>query len=142
MLFFGIDWSEDHHNLCILNEAGARISEIEFKHSVAGFAQIEAERQVESAKVAVEAAQIAYDRAVQLLKNKAGDLGSSLRFSLAQMPCFSLWKNTAARDDGYVTGLEPGEHTLRIVVRDDADERSNGRTVQIQAAVVYGKEIQ
>jgi transposase len=44
MLFFGIDWSEDHHNLCILNEAGARISEIEFKHSVAGFAQIEAER--------------------------------------------------------------------------------------------------
>lgn len=35
-------------------------------------AQIEAERQVESAKVNLEAAKIAYDRAVQLLKNKAG----------------------------------------------------------------------
>ena len=35
-------------------------------------AQIEAERQVESAKIAVEAAGLAYDRAVQLLKNKAG----------------------------------------------------------------------
>ncbi|MCA9124115.1 MAG: efflux RND transporter periplasmic adaptor subunit [Planctomycetaceae bacterium] len=34
--------------------------------------QIEAERQIESAKIGVEAAQIAYDRAVQLLKNKAG----------------------------------------------------------------------
>jgi transposase len=44
MLYFGIDWSEDHHNLCILNQAGARVSEIEFKHTVAGFARIEAER--------------------------------------------------------------------------------------------------
>ena len=35
-------------------------------------AQIESERQVESAKVAVQAAEIAYDRAVQLLKTKAG----------------------------------------------------------------------
>lgn len=34
--------------------------------------QIEAERQIVSAKVTVEAAQIAYDRAVQLLENKAG----------------------------------------------------------------------
>ena len=35
-------------------------------------AQIEAERQVHSTKVAVEAAEIAYNRAVQLLKYKAG----------------------------------------------------------------------
>jgi len=35
-------------------------------------AKIEGERQVESAKVQVEAAQIEYDRAVQLVKNKAG----------------------------------------------------------------------
>ncbi|MEO8495415.1 MAG: efflux RND transporter periplasmic adaptor subunit, partial [Planctomycetota bacterium] len=34
--------------------------------------QIEAARQIESAKITVEAAQIAYDRAVQLLKDKAG----------------------------------------------------------------------
>ncbi|MCG6923658.1 MAG: ADP-ribosylglycohydrolase family protein [Acidobacteria bacterium] len=51
-------------------------------------------------------------------------------------------ERTHDNDYWHVTGLEAGEHTLRIVVREDADERSNGRTVQIQAAVVYGKEIQ
>ena len=35
-------------------------------------AQIEAERQIESARVSVEAARIAYDRATQLLSIKAG----------------------------------------------------------------------
>jgi transposase len=44
MLYFGIDWSQDHHNLCILNEAGARVSHLQFEHSPTGFAQIEAER--------------------------------------------------------------------------------------------------
>ena len=44
MLYFGIDWSQDHHNLCILNEAGARVSVLQFEHSPTGFAQIEAER--------------------------------------------------------------------------------------------------
>lgn len=42
-----------------------------------------------------------------LLKNRDGSLGSSLHFSLRQMPCFTLWKNTAASEDGYVAGLEP-----------------------------------
>ena len=27
---------------------------------------------------------------------------------LEELPCFTLWKNTAAEADGYVTGLEPG----------------------------------
>lgn len=44
MLYFGIDWSSEHHNLCILNEAGARVSQIEFAHSPMGFARIETER--------------------------------------------------------------------------------------------------
>ena len=42
-----------------------------------------------------------------LLKNRAGNAGSSLRFNLDELPCFTLWKNTAAREDGYVTGIEP-----------------------------------
>ena len=42
-----------------------------------------------------------------LLRNREGSLGSTLRFSLKQLPCFTLWKNTAALEDGYVTGLEP-----------------------------------
>ncbi len=45
MFYFGIDWSQDHHNLCICNESGARISELSFPQSVAGFQRCEAERQ-------------------------------------------------------------------------------------------------
>jgi hypothetical protein len=43
-----------------------------------------------------------------LLHNAVGDRGVSLRFSTVQLPCFTLWKNSPAREDGYVTGLEPG----------------------------------
>jgi galactose mutarotase-like enzyme len=32
---------------------------------------------------------------------------AALRFRLSQLPFFTLWKNTAAESDGYVTGLEP-----------------------------------
>jgi hypothetical protein len=34
MFYFGIDWSEEHHNLCIMNEAGGRVSQIELKHTL------------------------------------------------------------------------------------------------------------
>ncbi len=43
-----------------------------------------------------------------LLQNAAGALGVSVHFNLAQLPFFTLWKNTASMRDGYVTGLEPG----------------------------------
>ncbi|MDQ8183509.1 aldose 1-epimerase family protein [Pelagicoccus sp. SDUM812005] len=42
-----------------------------------------------------------------MLRNAAGDQASLLRYSLKDFPCFTLWKNTAGLDDGYVTGLEP-----------------------------------
>jgi hypothetical protein len=35
MFKFGIDWSENHHNLCIRNDKGAIVSQIEFKHTAA-----------------------------------------------------------------------------------------------------------
>ena len=44
---------------------------------------------------------------MNLLRNAAGDRASLLRYSLKDLPCFTLWKNTAGRADGYVTGLEP-----------------------------------
>ena len=47
-------------------------------------------------------------RTVAMLRNKAGDKGVALRYPLAQLPCFTLWKNTAGLREGYVTGLEPG----------------------------------
>jgi hypothetical protein len=43
-----------------------------------------------------------------LLHNAAADRGASMTFAASQFPCFTLWKNTAALADGYVTGLEPG----------------------------------
>lgn len=43
-----------------------------------------------------------------MLRNAAGTRGVSLRFSVEQLPCFTLWKSTAALEDGYVVGLEPG----------------------------------
>ncbi len=42
-----------------------------------------------------------------LLKSGAGNLGASLGFDRTQLPCFILWKNTAALADGYVAGIEP-----------------------------------
>jgi hypothetical protein len=36
-----------------------------------------------------------------------------------------------------IHGLKAGEHTLRLVMRDDADPRSNGRKLTIGGAVVY-----
>ena len=47
-------------------------------------------------------------RATVLLHNAAGDRGASIRWSTAQLPRLTVWKNTAAVEDGYVTGLEPG----------------------------------
>ena len=57
------------------------------------------------------------------VRNAAGDAALSLRFLLAELPCFTLWKNTAAEADGYVTGLEPGTNfpNLRCF------ERTHGR---------------
>jgi len=43
-----------------------------------------------------------------LLKNAHATRGVMLRFNNEQLPCFSVWKNTTATEDGYVTGLEPG----------------------------------
>ncbi|EAQ82150.1 aldose 1-epimerase family protein [Blastopirellula marina] len=54
-----------------------------------------------------ECAADAEGRAPTMLKNAAGDRGVSVTFDTRQLPCFSLWKNTAAAADGYVTGLEP-----------------------------------
>lgn len=43
-----------------------------------------------------------------VLKNAAGDRAASLRWSAEQLPYLTVWKNTTSREDGYVTGLEPG----------------------------------
>jgi hypothetical protein len=43
-----------------------------------------------------------------MLKNAHATRGVSVVYNTRQLPCFSIWKDTAAEADGYVTGLEPG----------------------------------
>jgi hypothetical protein len=42
------------------------------------------------------------------LCNKAGTKAASMTYALKELPYLTLWKNTSAEADGYVTGLEPG----------------------------------
>jgi hypothetical protein len=72
-------------------------------------------------------------RTEALLRNSNGELGVSLRFSLGELPCMTLWKNTAAREDGYVTGLEPGTNYPNL----RATERQHGRVVVLGGGEAY-----
>jgi hypothetical protein len=47
-------------------------------------------------------------------------------------------ERTFDNDYFHVTGLKDGRHTLRLVVRGDADRRSAGKKVAIERAIVYG----
>lgn len=42
-----------------------------------------------------------------MLQNAAGDRATSIRWAIAELPYLTIWKNMAAVEDGYVTGLEP-----------------------------------
>lgn len=43
-----------------------------------------------------------------MLVNRSLDRAVSHVFSAKFLPFFTFWKNTAAEEDGYVVGLEPG----------------------------------
>lgn len=43
-----------------------------------------------------------------MLHNAAADQAVTMRYDITQLPYFTLWKNTTALEEGYVTGLEPG----------------------------------
>lgn len=45
-----------------------------------------------------------------LLRNAHGTRGALLRYNVQQLPCLTIWKNTTASEDGYVTGIEPGSN--------------------------------
>jgi hypothetical protein len=46
-------------------------------------------------------------RSIAMLRNAAADRAASISFSIEQLTYLTIWKNTAAIEDGYVTGLEP-----------------------------------
>jgi hypothetical protein len=47
-------------------------------------------------------------------------------------------ERTHDNDYWHATGLAPGKHTVRIVVRADRGPRSSGGTIALQRAIVYG----
>jgi Domain of unknown function (DUF4432) len=58
-----------------------------------------------------------------VLVNAANDKAVALRFNRQELPCFTVWKNTAALEDGYVTGLEPATNYPNL----KTFEREKGR---------------
>lgn len=44
-VYIGIDWSQDKHDVCFVNEAGAAIARVVLAHSPEGFARLETHRQ-------------------------------------------------------------------------------------------------
>jgi len=68
-----------------------------------------------------------------LLRNRAGDKGVAVRFNVRQLPCFTQWKNTVGRGDGYVTGLEPGTNFPNA----KPFERGHGRVVTLKPGGCY-----
>ncbi|MBY0521749.1 MAG: DUF4432 family protein [Gemmataceae bacterium] len=46
-------------------------------------------------------------KTLALLYNSTGERGVALRWNRNELPCFTVWKNTGAVEDGYVTGIEP-----------------------------------
>lgn len=48
-----------------------------------------------------------HGQTLALLIGPKADKAVAVRFGVAELPCFTVWKNTQAIEDGYVTGLEP-----------------------------------
>jgi hypothetical protein len=43
-----------------------------------------------------------------LVRGLTGEQAIRLRFNKQELPCFTVWRNTPAEQDGYVLGIEPG----------------------------------
>lgn len=90
-----------------------------------------------------------------LITDSGGEQGLAVRFDTRTLPYFNLWKNTAAVEDGYVTGLEPAtgfpnqrtfeESQGRVLVMAGGESRSfrlhlepivhSGRIQEVQQAI-------
>lgn len=66
-------------------------------------------------------------RTMLMLQNAAASRAASISLAVPQLPYVSLWKSTAALEEGYVTGIEPGTsfpNTRRV-------EREAGRVPKL-----------
>ena len=74
---------------------------------------------------------------VVVLTNRNEDKAISLSYSVKELPCFTLWKNTSSLEDGYVTGLEPGTSFPNV----KPFERKHGRIVVLKPGEKYRSTI-
>lgn len=68
------------------------------------------------------------NRTAALLQSPDGSNGVAVRFGLDDLPCFTVWKNTGAETEGYVTGLEPAT----CFPNSKEFERQNGRLREVK----------
>lgn len=76
-------------------------------------------------------------KTVIALTNRDRDRAISMSYAVSELPCLTLWKNTASKTDGYVTGLEPGTNfpnRRRI-------ERAHGRVPKLAPGASYSATI-
>lgn len=73
-----------------------------------------------------------------LLRTQTGDKGVALRFSTAQLPCFTVWKCSRGPNQGYVTGLEPATN----FPNPRPFERRHGRFVELPPGASHVAEVE
>ena len=47
-------------------------------------------------------------RTLAMLRNRNGNVAASIAWSVKEVPYLTVWKMTTAKENGYVTGIEPG----------------------------------
>ena len=74
-VYIGIDWSQNKHDLCYLNQAGARLAQMTIAHTMEGFRRIDEIR--ERLGVSTENCQIGLETSHNLLIDFLWDQGYS-----------------------------------------------------------------
>ncbi len=72
-----------------------------------------------------------------LVKNAESTAGTVVEFNKNSLPCFTIWKNEVACEDGYVLGLEPATNipNTRTV------ESQHGRVVSLAPGETWSSEL-
>ena len=72
-----------------------------------------------------------------LLKNAEGTAGTVVAFNKNSLPCFTVWKNEVASEDGYVTGLEPATN----IPNTRSVESQHGRVVSLSPGETWSSKL-
>jgi len=136
-VYIGIDWSQNKHDLCFLNQAGACLAQIVIPHSQSGFWQIEEIRQ--KLGIAKEDCLVGLETAHNILIDFLWDQGYEQVFVLPP----SLVKGSRSRFGQSAARSDPSDALLIAdILRTDqgrlhAWRPDSGLTRKIRARVKY-----